>query len=60
MSIKQLPAALRPRERLLAHGAGALAAEELLALVLRTGLPGRGVMDLAAEVLREFKGVAGC
>lgn len=59
MSIKQLPAALRPRERLLAHGAGALAAEELLALVLRTGLPGRGVMDLAAEVLREFKGVGG-
>jgi DNA repair protein RadC len=59
MSIKHLPPALRPRERLLAHGAGALAAEELLALVLRTGLPGRGVMELAAEMIREFRGLAG-
>jgi DNA repair protein RadC len=59
MSIKELPTALRPRERLLAHGAGALASEELLALVLRTGLPGRGVMQLAADMLREFKGLAG-
>jgi DNA repair protein RadC len=59
MSIKELPTALRPRERLLAHGAGALASEELLALVLRTGLPGRGVMQLASDMLREFKGLAG-
>jgi DNA repair protein RadC len=47
MSIKDLPLSLRPRERLLSCGAQSLASEELLAVLLRTGLPGRGVLDLA-------------
>lgn len=59
MSIKDLPLPLRPRERLLNCGAQALAPEELLAVLLRTGLPGRGVMDLARTLLQEFKGLAG-
>lgn len=59
MSIKQLPLALRPRERLLSCGAQALAPEELLAVLLRTGTAGRGVLDLAASLLTEFKGLAG-
>ena len=59
MSLKQLPAELRPREKLIARGAGALADVELLALLLRTGLPGQGVFALAEKVLAEFGGVAG-
>ena len=59
MSIKHLPPSARPRERLLALGPAALAPEELLSLVLRTGLPGAGVMALAQQLLREFKGLAG-
>jgi len=59
MSMKDLPLSLRPRERLLACGAQALAPEELLAVLLRTGLPGQGVMDLAKTRLQEFKGLAG-
>ena len=59
MSMKDLPLSLRPRERLLACGAQALAPEELLAVLLRTGLPGQGVMDLAKTLLQEFKGLAG-
>jgi DNA repair protein RadC len=59
MSIKELPRTARPRERLLALGPGALAPEELLALLLRTGLPGAGVMGLARHLLDEFKGLAG-
>lgn len=59
MSIKQLPPSARPRERLLALGPAALAPEELLSLVLRTGLPGAGVMGLAQHLLHEFKGLAG-
>jgi DNA repair protein RadC len=59
MSIKDLPLTLRPRERLLACGAQALAPEELLAVLLRTGMPGLGVLDLAGALLREFKGLAG-
>ena len=59
MSIKNLPAAARPREKLLAQGAQALADVELLALLLRTGLPGQGVLALAQAVLEQFGGLAG-
>ncbi|HEX6017061.1 MAG TPA: DNA repair protein RadC [Burkholderiaceae bacterium] len=59
MSIKTLPAATRPREKLLALGAQALADEELLALLLRTGVKGRGVLELAHAVLAHCKGWAG-
>jgi DNA repair protein RadC len=59
MTIKDLPAALRPREKLLARGAAALADAELLALLLRTGLPGTGVLRLAERLLAEFGGIAG-
>lgn len=59
MSIKALPAALRPREKLLSHGPAALADAELLALLLRTGLPGRGVLELATDVLASTQGFAG-
>ena len=59
MTIKDLPAALRPREKLLAHGASALGDAELLALLLRTGLKGTGVLQLAEQLLQEFGGIAG-
>ena len=59
MSLKDLPADQRPREKLLARGPSALADSELLALLLRTGLPGHDVFDLSAQVLREFGGFAG-
>jgi DNA repair protein RadC len=59
MSLKDLPAEMRPREKLLARGGGALSDVELLALLLRTGLPGAGVFELATRVLREFNGFAG-
>ena len=37
MDLKDLPAAARPREKLLSRGPQALADAELLALLLRTG-----------------------
>lgn len=57
--LKTLPAAARPREKLLAHGAVALADAELIALLLRTGLPGLSVLQLAQQMLDRFGGVAG-
>lgn len=57
--IKDLPAAMRPREKLLSQGAGALADTELLALLLRTGVKGHGVLQLAQQVLGQLGGVAG-
>jgi DNA repair protein RadC len=59
MPLKDLPADARPREKLLARGAAALSDTELLALLLRTGTAGRGVLTMADEVLRKFQGVAG-
>ena len=63
MPLKDLPADARPREKLLARGPGALSDVELLALLLRTGIAGKGVLQLAQEMLNPapvgFGGVAG-
>lgn len=59
MSVKQLPEDQRPREKLLARGAAALADGELLALLLRTGYAGRDVFALAGDVLQRFGGFHG-
>lgn len=59
MPFKDLPADARPREKLIARGPAALGDAELLALLLRTGLPGKGVLALAQELLDTFGGVAG-
>jgi DNA repair protein RadC len=59
MALKDLPADARPREKLLARGPAALSATELHALLLRTGTPGRGVFQMAGEVLARFDGLAG-
>lgn len=58
-TLLHLPADARPREKLLARGAAALADAELLALLLRTGLPGQGVLQLAQSLLERFGGLAG-
>lgn len=58
-TMKDLPMALRPREKLLSLGPGALADAELLALLLRTGLKGIGVLQLADKVLKEMGGLSG-
>jgi DNA repair protein RadC len=46
-----LPPALRPRERLIQDGPGTLADRELLAIILNSGIKGKGVGILAAELL---------
>ncbi|MCL1962075.1 MAG: DNA repair protein RadC [Desulfovibrionaceae bacterium] len=59
MPLKDLPPDARPREKLLARGAAALSDAELLALLLRTGLPGTGVLQMAQQLLDDFGGIAG-
>ena len=59
MTVQSLPLDARPREKLLARGASALCDAELLALLLRTGLPGRGVLLMAQDLLDRFGGIAG-
>ncbi|MCA0327542.1 MAG: DNA repair protein RadC [Proteobacteria bacterium] len=59
MPLKDLPPDARPREKLLARGPGALGDAELLALLLRTGIAGTSVLQLAQQLLDQFGGVAG-
>ncbi|MCW5222869.1 RadC family protein [Verminephrobacter aporrectodeae] len=51
MPLKDLPLDAQPREKLLARGPAALADAELLAILLRTGIVGKGVLQLAQELL---------
>ncbi len=55
MAITDWPENERPRERLLARGAAALSDAELLAIFLRTGMPGKSAVDMARELIIEFK-----
>lgn len=59
MVLKDIPAAARPREKLLTRGPAALADAELIALLLRTGLKGTSVLQLAQQLLDAFGGLQG-
>ena len=54
MSIKDLPAHERPREKLIAHGVENLTDRELLAVLLRTGRAGKSALDIADTLLKKF------
>ena len=57
MAISRWPLEERPREKLLAKGAAVLSDAELLAIFLRTGLPGLTAIDLARNLLTQFGGL---
>ena len=54
MSIRDWPAAERPREKLLEQGSASLSDAELLAIFLRTGVTGKSAVDLARHLLTQF------
>ena len=45
----------RPREKLLKYGEQTLSNAELLAILIRTGTPGRSAVDIGRELLHKFK-----
>lgn len=57
MAIRQWPKDQRPREKLLLKGATALTDAKLLAIFLRTRLPGVSAIDLANQLLDRFGGI---
>ena len=57
MAIRQWPKDQRPREKLLLKGATALTDAQLLAIFLRTRLPGLSAIDLANQLLDRFGGI---
>lgn len=58
-TLKDLPTGERPRERLLRDGAARLSNEELLAILLRTGIADTPVTALADRLLKQFHGIQG-
>lgn len=54
LRLKDQPASERPRERLVARGPDALTHAELIAILLRTGLQGANVVQVAQNILRKF------
>ncbi len=57
LPIKEWPQAERPREKLINNGPDSLADAELLAIFIRTGLPGKTALDLARDALLEAGGL---
>lgn len=54
MKIKDLPRVDRPREKLLKYGSDKLSTTELLAILLRTGIKGKNVVELSTQILKLF------
>ena len=57
--IRDIPRGERPRERLRQHGPAYLSNAELIAILLRTGLIGESVLNLAVRLLSHFQGLSG-
>jgi DNA repair protein RadC len=59
LRIADWPQQERPRERLLAQGAGSLSDAELVAVCLRSGTRGKSAVELARELIAGFGGLTG-
>lgn len=59
MGIADWPPRERPRERLLALGAGQLTDAELVAVCLRSGIRGKSAVDLARELIAHYGSLGG-
>ncbi|MGQ9502656.1 MAG: RadC family protein [Anaerolineae bacterium] len=59
VTMREVPAEERPRERLARYGAAALSTAELLAILLRTGRRGENVLTMAQHLLADCGGLVG-
>jgi DNA repair protein RadC len=59
IKIRELPEEDRPREKLLKHGADGLTNRELIAILLRTGIPGKNAVEVGGEILEKYKTLSG-
>ncbi len=59
LTIKEMDADERPREKLIKRGVASLSNAELLAIVLRVGRPGETVIELANRLLVQYGGWSG-
>jgi DNA repair protein RadC len=59
LKIREMPQDERPREKLAAHGASALTDPELIAILLRTGIPGANAIEVARKLLKDYGSLGG-
>jgi DNA repair protein RadC len=59
IKIREMPQDERPREKLLGRGAAALTDSELIAILLRTGLPGANAVEVARQLLERYGSLSG-
>lgn len=59
LTIHELPPQDRPREKLARLGAAALSDSELVAILLRTGIPGANAIEVARTLLARFQSLSG-
>jgi DNA repair protein RadC len=52
--IREMPKVERPREKLIEKGPENLKDEELLAILIRTGMKEKSALDLAKQILKKF------
>lgn len=57
--IREMPPDERPREKLLARGPTALTDSELIAILLGSGVPGANAIEVARQLLTEYKSLSG-
>ncbi len=57
MAMTDVPVSERPREKLLSRGAEILTDAELLAIFVRTGVPGRNAVEVAHDIIAEHGGL---
>jgi len=53
-TVRDLPKTERPRERLIKLGPEALSSQELLALIIGRGIPGKSVLNISQEMISRF------
>src|SRR6266496_3424037 len=59
LKIREMPREERPREKLAAHGPSALTDPELIAILLRTGVPGANAIEVARKLLKDYHSLRG-
>lgn len=57
--VRDMPLDDRPRERLEKYGPETLKTHELVAIILRVGVTGENVLDLADKLLQKYHGLSG-
>ncbi|MDF1513775.1 MAG: DNA repair protein RadC [Anaerolineae bacterium] len=59
VTVKDIPEAERPRERMKKAGPAALSTSELIAIILRVGVTGESVLTMATRLLAKYHGLGG-